>query len=388
MNRTDPPKGERIPVTDALEVAHFSATSAEHQHVERGLLAAGICLPMSHRTSAIQAHEEEGLFVAVKDSRQWVGGLFIQQRRIAALPGYSLWRIDNLGDAMPAEAREPVLRYVLGLVRRNKRVVRLNVGLFSRDASVRSHLGSILDHLGFARTEANVYTRTIAVDLRSTEAELLSSFNNSVRKQLKEFARTKIPVSIQPIADPSLAPRMNELMQQTMARTGGRFTPVDWASRIALAKSNPELCRIVGVVHGDITGEDRLLAFVYGCHHGMHAQYSDGASARQLGRVPLMYPLLWELLRWARDSGAHWFDMGGVTAGHFGVGQDPLGGISDFKRRFSNEVIDVAEEWVFEPTSLVAVLARRLNEVLNLVRSLALSAARKSTATPGPAPST
>jgi hypothetical protein len=376
------PENEPVRSTGAFEITHVRATSAEHHDVERALLAAGISLPMRHRAAAIYAHGESGLFVAVRDARQWIGGVFVQQRRVRILPGYSLWRIDNLGDAMPANARGPVLRYILDLVRQNPRVLRFNIGLFSRDSSLRSELGGILDSLGFANTEANTYTRTIAVDLRSTEAELLSAFSSSARKRLKEFARIKIPVSIQPITDPSLGPRMNELMSQTMARTGGRFTPVDWERRIALAESNPNLCRIVGVVHGGMTGDERLLAFVCGCHHGKHAQYSEGASARQLGRLPLMYPLLWDLIRWARDNGAQWFDMGGVTAGSLTDGQDPLGGISDFKRRFSDDVTDVAEEWVFEPTSLVATLARGLNRSLHAVRDFDLFAKRASPATP------
>ena len=380
------PLAERDRVTDAFEISHFPANSAEHQQVERQLLAAGVRLPMGHRAAVIHAHGGNGLFVAVRDGRQWIGGVFVGERRLRALPGYSLWRIDHLSDALPADAREPVLRYILALVRRHARVVRFNIGLFSRDGSVRAQLGGILRSLGFANTEANTYTRTVAVDLRPTEGELLSSFSNSVRKRLKEFSRIKIPVSVQQIADSTLAPRMNALMKETMARTGGRFTPVDWERRIELAKTHPQLCRIAGVVHGDLEGDDRLLAFVYGCHHGIHAQYSDGASARQLGRLPLMYPLLWDLLRWARDSGAQWFDMGGVTASSFGDAGDPLGGISDFKRRFSDEVVDVGEEWVLEPGSLVGTLARGLNSFFHVVRDLELFPRQASSATSGSAP--
>lgn len=376
---------ERDRSSGAFEITHFRATSPEHQDVERALLAAGIFLPMRHRAAAIRAHGESGLFVAARDARQWIGGVFVQQRRPRLLPGYSLWRIDSLGDGMPAEAREPLLRYIADLVRKNPGVLRFNIGLFSRDSSLRTEFGRILDSLGFAKTEANTYTRTIAVNLRSTEAELLSSFSSSARKRLKEFARIKIPVSIQPIRDASLAPRMNELMSQTMARTGGRFTPVDWERRIALAESHPDLCRIVGVVHGEMTGDERLLAFVCGCNHGTHAQYAEGASARQMGRLPLMYPLLWDLIRWARDNGAQWFDMGGVTAGSLRDGQDPLGGISDFKRRFSEDVTDVADEWVFEPTTLIATLAIGFNRFLHAVRDFDLSAKRVSPAASGSA---
>jgi hypothetical protein len=381
------PSRERGSITGASEIVHLRAASPEHRDVERALLAAGVFLPMRHRAAAILAHGDRGLFVAVRDSGRWIGGVFVQERRLRALPGHSLWRIDNLGDAIPAHVREPLLRYVFNLLRQHPRVLRFNVGLFSRDRSVHSQLGSILDSLGFASTEANTYTRTLALDLRSTEAELLGSFSSSVRKRLREFARLKVPVSIQQITDASLAPRMNELMRQTMARTGGRFTPVDWKGRIALARSNPELCRLVGIVNSEIEGDEKLLAFVYGCHHGMHAQYSDGASARQLGRLPLMYPLLWDLIRWARDTGAQWFDMGGVTGGSHGDGRDPLGGISDFKRRFSETVIDVAEEWVFESPSLIATLAIRFNRLLHLVRDLDVFAQRSSAAASGSAAS-
>jgi lipid II:glycine glycyltransferase (peptidoglycan interpeptide bridge formation enzyme) len=66
---------------------------------------------------------------------------------------------------------------------------------------------------------------------------------------------------------------------------------------------------------------------------------------------------MWDLIVWAKRAGATWFDFGGVTAGTAGSG-DPLGGISDFKRLFSKERAEVAEDWVLEPRKLVARLAR------------------------------
>ena len=69
-----------------------------------------------------------------------------------------------------------------------------------------------------------------------------------------------------------------------------------------------------------------------------------------------MHPLFWDLIVWAKRIGASWFDLGGVTAGSVGSG-DPVGGISDFKRLFSKQMIDVAEDWEFEPRPVPARLA-------------------------------
>jgi lipid II:glycine glycyltransferase (peptidoglycan interpeptide bridge formation enzyme) len=71
----------------------------------------------------------------------------------------------------------------------------------------------------------------------------------------------------------------------------------------------------------------------------------------------MAYPLAWDLIRWARGQGAVIFDFGGISAGT-AESDDPLGGISDFKRRFTDRVERVGEEWVYEPHPARAQLAR------------------------------
>jgi lipid II:glycine glycyltransferase (peptidoglycan interpeptide bridge formation enzyme) len=55
------------------------------------------------------------------------------------------------------------------------------------------------------------------------------------------------------------------------------------------------------------------------------------------------YPLVWDLVGWAADMGVDWFDFGGVTEDGTGS-DDPLGGISDFKRHFAQRPEEVAED--------------------------------------------
>jgi hypothetical protein len=142
---------------------------------------------------------------------------------------------------------------------------------------------------------------------------------------------------------------LSELLEESFARTGGAAPPLPWPSIIASSARFPNLSRIAGLFQGEGEHPDGLLAFAWGCMHGDHARYDAAASTRRGDmHIPLGYGLVWDLLTWSRRNGATWFDFGGVTAGSAGSG-DRLGGISDFKRGFSQRTEDVQEEWAYEP---------------------------------------
>jgi len=119
------------------------------------------------------------------------------------------------------------------------------------------------------------------------------------------------------------------------------------------------------------TRADALIAFAWGLNNVDHVAYDIGASARvpEFKTLSLGYPLLWELIAWARDSGASWFDYGGVPAEN-SDGEERLGRISDFKRRFEKQVVRVAEEWVFVPHPARAALASTLSRSGERLRRL------------------
>jgi lipid II:glycine glycyltransferase (peptidoglycan interpeptide bridge formation enzyme) len=47
--------------------------------------------------------------------------------------------------------------------------------------------------------------------------------------------------------------------------------------------------------------------------------------------------------------------LGGISNGGDG---DPYAGITTFKRQFSKEILEVAEEWIFEPRPFRAAITR------------------------------
>jgi lipid II:glycine glycyltransferase (peptidoglycan interpeptide bridge formation enzyme) len=203
------------------------------------------------------------------------------------------------------------------------------------------------------------YATTLSVDLTPSEESILASFNQSTRRKIRGIG--KFPVAVRPIDALSLASRMEELMHETLSRTGGDDRPREWEVPIALSQAEPCLSRLVGLFHEELKGPASLLAFAWGCGHGDHAHYRSGASTRAVeNSIPCAHALLWDLMRWAKGAGCRWFDLGGITAGHHGS-DDRLGGISDFKRGFSKQLVEVGQEWVFEPSATRAALAQGLS---------------------------
>ena len=154
----------------------------------------------------------------------------------------------------------------------------------------------------------------------------------------------------------SLADRLQQLDQETWRRTSAIVKSDDWAARIKLSNEAPHLSRINVLRRNDRVGPESIIAFSWACLHGDVAHYAAAASTRANDlKIPMTYPLVWDLMRWARRSGARRFDFGGITAGHQN-GDDPLGGISDFKRYFTHDEVEVGQQWELEllPTRVAA----------------------------------
>lgn len=261
-------------------------------------------------------------------------------------------------------AADAAVAGILEWVRSDSRVLRLSVDVFSFDEHRRQALGRVLAGRGFRRAErASGYVETLVIDLSRSEEELFRSLHHSARRKIRQIE--KLPLEIRPVDDPVFGARMNQLLQETLDRTGGRYHPRDWPGRIDLSIRSPELSRIIGLFRRDVDRADSLLSFAWGCHSGDHAYYSEAASTRDTGdlRAPLAYALMWDLIVWARHTGARWFDLGGVTPGTH-TDADPLGGISDFKRYFGQTVVTVRDEWILDNHSWRASLAAAVHKRL------------------------
>jgi lipid II:glycine glycyltransferase (peptidoglycan interpeptide bridge formation enzyme) len=275
-----------------------------------------------------------------------------------------------VGASLPTEIADAAVRALVESVRGDNRALRLHLELFSRDAQERDQLGGIARTYGFTRLpEVTNYEYTLATDLAGTDdAGHLASLSQGVRQNIRALA--KYPVELRPIRDESDSQRMNALMRDTLARTGARHHERDYGSTIRLAIAEPAVARLVGLYRTDgIGGEDALIAFALGLNNVDHVAYDIGASGRvpEFKNVSLGYPLLWDLISWARSVGAAWFDYGGVPAAN-SEGEERLRSISDFKRRFEKNAVRVSEEWALTPHPMRAAAARVVSRAVQALR--------------------
>lgn len=351
--------GDRsFPCGEGHSAALFVDCSAERAGCERELLDAGLALPLPHRSVWAAAHpDRQSWFLAVRDpAGRPAAGCALEVTTSRALPGHRVLRVEKFGPALTAGARMALIRALAQVARREPRVLRVHLEVCARDARVRDQVAEAARACGF-RPEPlpRMYTDTIVVDLTRDEEAMLASLGQKTRRNIREVAKHEF--AVRPIVDPAAAPRMRDLLRETMTRTGGGGGDEDWKAIVTLAASHPALARVVGTVRTDVADREALVAFSWARSHGDHIEVCATASTRLPGsRVGLTYPLVWDLMCWGAAIGATWMDMGGVTVGGHG-GADPLGGISDFKRSFSKTVVRVGDEWVFEPSRGRAWLA-------------------------------
>src|SRR2546425_544869 len=331
----------------------FEEHGPERARSEAMLLAAGIPLPVQHRTEWALVHPKRRLwFVGVKAAGgEYQAGFAVDVSRSRALPGHLLLYVERFGAALSDGARAAGLRALAHLGRSRPRVLRLYVQVYAQEPGIRDQVGTVLRELGFrSAAQPRSYRDTVLVDLAPDEDGILASFHRSTRRNIRQIAEQ--PFEVRTITRPAPVGRLQALLRESLARTGGAAQHEDWHAVTELSDRCPELSRLVGLFRTDVRGPEALVAFAWGLNHGDCVDNPASGMTRSPGsRTPFMYALVWDLIRWGKRAGARWFDFGGVTRGRLGEG-DPLGGISNFKRGFNDTIVAVCDEWTLEPNPL------------------------------------
>jgi CelD/BcsL family acetyltransferase involved in cellulose biosynthesis len=356
---------------ESSRVHWFHGDSQERERWEHELITAGCLLPLRSRLAWARAFPEiNNSLLVVEGENGARGAIAVERHQSRALPGHHVLRVFRAGTSVSPRVADAVIGALADFARRDSRALRLHLECFSRDAAVRDSLGAAASACGFELlSEVTNYELTLATDLRGQDnATHLASMSQGVRQNIRALA--KYPVELRPIRDERDSARMNELMRETLARTGAAHIERDYAPIIRLAVAEPALARLMGLYRTDAaeSGES-LIAFALGLNNGDHAAYDIGASARvpEFKSLSLGYRLLWDLITWARDNGASWFDYGGVPKAE-SEGEEKLARISDFKRRFEKTVAHVTDEWVFAPHRVRSALADAISSAAGLVK--------------------
>jgi hypothetical protein len=211
---------------------------------------------------------------------------------------------------------------------------------------------------GYRLADAGDATRTLIYDLRPSEEELLSGFS---RKDRTKFRNKELElVEIKPLTDRRFIPQCREALNAAFARTSGEKVHFDFETTFSLISKYPDRAAVLGFFLKK--NPERLLAYSTGFRSGAMAEFSSAGSLKdsELRVFPFNYLLLWNLILWAKRSGASFLDLRGVTGG--GI-SDPLDGISYFKRRFGGREIEINRE-------MTAVLKPKLHAIFPALNRL------------------
>src|SRR5688572_29880036 len=298
----------------------FFEPGPEWELCEEELIAAGLPLPLTHRSAWARSDSSQGpWFLAIRDSAGACrAGIGLQVSPSRALPGHLLVRVERFGDALTLGARDAALRALAILASRDRRILRLYLEVFTTDDAVRAEIERTAAELGLHLSESGrCYSHTVLIDLAPAQEQLFAALHPTARRHIR--AVSKKPVELRAIEDVGLAPRLDSLLQETLARTGGDPTPHDWPTIIRFSGQYPSLSRLVGLFRTDRSGDESLLAFAWGRSQGRYVEYATAASTRDTDlKMPLVYPLAWDLISWARSIGARYFDFGGISPGTHG----------------------------------------------------------------------
>lgn len=334
----------------------------------------GTPLPLYHRAVWARATNISGTrcsFVPIREpGGRCRAGFSFESQPTRALPGHRLLSVRRFGvrgGGMDEQAFDAGVAGLVAHARNDRSVLRVTVDAYAPEEDSLRRTCETLARNGFHQVETTrTYERTLLIDLTPSEETILAGFSRSARRNIRSLE--KFPVAITSAASTALAPRLQQIDAQTRSRTDGGQRKLDWRAYIEMSATAPRLSRIAILRRTDREGDGALLAFAWGCMHGDVVEYSESGSVRTDDlKIPTSYALLWDLVRWARRNGAKAMDMGGVTIGTE-RSEDRLGGISDFKRHFSQKEISVGQQWQFEPHPGRAVVARAVSRGARILR--------------------
>lgn len=371
--------GTRIgPSMSSYVVAIVPCGSPLHLADVRILRERHLAIPHDYSTWPLHCTIGSSLWCrVVDDTGRLMTGFAIHLTASRALPGTRIGRVDRLGRNLHEEIADAMGVVLTEAARQIPRLLRLDARIFDEDPVRRQKLSDSLRRAGWSPTKRRrQYTHTLMLKLASSESEVLKRFSLRVRATIRKALGSPL-LRFGPIVGSQYADRIRYLLRLTFERTGSVPPPFD-VKGILRDSSSGDSSLLIGAFARDGKAPEDLVALAWARLHGDHAVLEINASERsRLFRNHLSpgFGLISQLIAWAIQHGAQWLDLGGLSSTQRSA-DDPMRGIVEFKMRFSSDFREVAEEWRFEPSPLLATAASTVRSIRNSARSwLALKAA-------------
>ncbi len=195
--------------------------------------------------------------------------------------------------------------------------------------------------LGLKKSGADLqFKATILVDLKPTEEEIIASFKQKTRYNIRLAERKGVKVERREANSQNLN-IMYELMVATQERAGFFLRKKDYFIGYWSELAKAGMGQILFATH-----EDKVLAGIYITRFGANSYYKDGGSFLIKRNLMAPYLLQWEAMRWAKEQGATKYDLVAVPPkAELDNPSHPQSGLYQFKRGFNEEVTEFVGCW-------------------------------------------
>jgi peptidoglycan pentaglycine glycine transferase (the first glycine) len=207
---------------------------------------------------------------------------------------------------------------------------------------------------GLVKTPRNVqFKATIIVDLTPNEEELLASFRQKTRYNIRLAARKG--VTVEPVEPtPQNMRLMYEMMSATQRRAGFFLRGADYYVGYWKLQAERNQAQLFFAKY-----EGEVLAGLFATHLGSKGWYKDGGSFRKHTNLMAPYLLQWETMRWLKGQGATSYDMVGVPPRQQMTPEHIMYTLYQFKSGFEPEITEFIGCWDLPLSSRYAQWAKR-----------------------------
>lgn len=198
-----------------------------------------------------------------------------------------------------------------------------------------------LHKLGLYKSKADLqFKATIFVSLEGSEEEIINSFKQKTRYNIRLAERKGVTIEMRDMDDEGVD-LMYSLMHATQKRAGFFLRQKDYFAHYWKSLAQAGMGQLIVATHeGDVLGGVFVTIF------GEKAYYKDGGSFETKRNLMAPYLLQWEAMKWAKEKGATSYDLVAVPPKAELENEKHLQhGLYLFKRGFNEEVTEFVGCW-------------------------------------------
>ena len=244
------------------------------------------------------------LYLLAFQAHELVGGAQILHRPVPVLGSVGYLPYGPVISAAVADRKEVCRSLAAGLEALGRSRLRM---LFVQPPEGADDLSSELLQRGFRVSSAGIAPAgSIRIDLTATEDEIRRRFARRLRAWPKKWPARGVRVRIGGSQDVAL---LATLMTRSARHQGYRPLSVDY---IEAMYSELAATGQAALFVGEVSGEPVAADLVTGCGTMVRGRLAGFDRSGEAGRLSVPAAVRWEIIRWAKARGYHWYDLGGL----------------------------------------------------------------------------